>query len=306
MDSYGHAFLVPLQNTLHRIVSFVPRLLVASLLLLLFWGVATVARRAARSSLERLQHIPWAVRLLIVRSLYLGTIFVGILVALSAVNINVTTLIASLGVAGFALGFALKDILENFIAGILLLFARPFELNDQVKLGEFEGTVIDIQIRTTSLRTYDNELVVIPNSKVYTNTVVNHTRLGKRRYAIDFDTSLRADAKVVERETLHSAGEDPDILTDPAAFVRISHIDSGNDILSWRLYYWAAPTKATEVNTMSQMLRRVKQGLYDAGVPTPTSTSATILQRPLSPGYHHAGQREARRIAGDETAGDAK
>ena len=154
-------------------------MLVALVLFALFFGLATLARRVARRSLEKVKHIPWAVRLLIARSMYLVTILVGLLVALSAVNVNVTTLIASLGVAGFALGFALKDILENFIAGILLLFARPFEVGDQVTLGTFEGTVHDIQIRTTTLHTYSGEQVAIPNSNVFSNPVVNHTRLGK-------------------------------------------------------------------------------------------------------------------------------
>ncbi|BDI34068.1 hypothetical protein CCAX7_61190 [Capsulimonas corticalis] len=278
-QSYWSAFLIPLQATLHRIVSFIPRFLVALLLLLMFWGVASLARRLARQALGKIHHIPWAVRLLIVRSIYLGTLFIGILVALSAANIDVTTLIASLGVAGFALGFALKDILENFIAGVLLLFARPFELKDQVTLGNYEGTVTDIQIRTTSLQTYGDELVIIPNSAVYTNPVVNHTRLGKRRYTIDFDTSLTADASLVEREALEAAQQNEDIAKDPAPILRVRSVDSGNDVLSWRLYYWADPMKATEVKTISEMLRSLKQVLYDAGVPTPTSTSATILRR---------------------------
>lgn len=278
--NYWHDFLTPLQNTLQRIVSFVPRMLVASILLALFWAVATLARNVARKSLKRFTHIPWAVRLLIVRSIYLTTLVVGIIVALSAANIDVTTLIASLGVAGFAIGFALKDILENFIAGILLLFARPFEIGDQVKLGEFEGTVTDIQIRTTTLHTYSGEQVAIPNSKVFSNPVVNHTRLGQRRYTVDFDTSLTADSARVERETLKVAGEHDDIAKDPAPFLRVSEVDTGNDVLSWRLYFWAKPVKAVEVSTISEVLASLKKNLFDAGVPTPTSTSAMILQRP--------------------------
>lgn len=271
---------MPLQNTLQRIVSFVPRMLVAIILLALFWAVATVARNLARRSLKRFTHIPWAVRLLIVRAIYLSTIVVGILVALSAANIDVTTLIASLGVAGFALGFALKDILENFIAGILLLFARPFEVGDQVKLGDYEGTVTDIQIRTTTLHTYSGEQVFIPNSNVFSNPVVNHTRLGQRRYTVDFDTSLTADSAVVERETLKVAQAHDDIAKDPEPFVRVASVDTGNDVLSWRLYYWGKPVKAVEVSTVSEMLASLKKNLFDAGVPTPTSTSATIVQRP--------------------------
>ena len=242
--------------------------------------MATVARNLARRSLKRFTHIPWAVRLLIVRVIYLSTIVIGILVALSAANIDVTTLIASLGVAGFALGFALKDILENFIAGILLLFARPFEIGDQVKLGDYEGTVTDIQIRTTTLHTYSGEQVFIPNSSVFSNPVVNHTRLGQRRYTVDFDTSLTADSATVERETLKVARAHDDIAEDPEPFLRVVSVDTGSDVLSWRLYFWAKPLKAVEVSTVSEVLRSLKQSLFDAGVPTPTSTSAMIVQRP--------------------------
>jgi small conductance mechanosensitive channel len=279
MHSYTEAFLIPLQNTLHRIVSFVPRLLIAIILFLLFYGLAILARRTARQTLERVSHIPWAVRTLIARSIYLLTLVIGILVALSAANVNVTTLIASLGVAGFALGFALKDILENFIAGILLLFARPFELEDQVTLGNFEGTVKDIQIRTTTLHTYNGDMVVIPNSSVFTGPVINHTRLGQRRYTVDFDTSLSADSAVVEREALKVVTENDEVAADPAPFLRAYAVDSGNDVLSWRLYYWAKPHKASQVKTESDTLAGIKRRLFDAGVPTPTSTSATILRR---------------------------
>ena len=279
MNSYAQAFVLPLQNTLHRVVSFVPRLLVALVLFLLFYAMASLARKFARRGLEHVKHIPWAVRLLIVRAIYFLTLFIGLLVALSAANVDVTALVASLGVAGFALGFALKDILENFVAGILLLFSRPFELKDQVTLSTYEGTVVDIQIRTTTLRTYEDEIVFIPNSKVFSNPVINHTKLGKRRYAVAFDTSLSADAGTVRREALRGVQENPDVMTDPTPFIRIRGVDGGNDALHWEVFYWADPTKALEVKTISDTLEHIKQHLYDAGVPTPTATSATILKR---------------------------
>ena len=283
MKIYWHDFVQPLQNTLHNIISFVPRMLIAFILFALFLGIATVSRRTARRALEPVKHIPWAVRLLIARTVYLALILIGVLVALSAVNVNVTTLIASLGVAGFALGFALKDILENFIAGILLLFARPFEVGDQVTLGSFEGTVHDIQIRTTTLHTYGGEQVSIPNSSVYTNPVVNHTRLGQRRYEVDFDTSLRADSEAVMKGALSAARDNSNVASAPIPFVRVSQVDSGNDVLSWRIYFWAKPQKAMELQAMSEVLEAIKRTLYDAGVPTPTATSATILKRSLPP-----------------------
>lgn len=279
MSSYWKAFVNPLEETLRRLISFVPRFFIAALLFLLFYGLAWLIRRILRRPLERVPHLPLTIRILIARSAYIMTLLLGFMVALSAANVDVTTVLASLGVAGFALGFAFKDILENFIAGILLLFSRPFEVGDQVTLGSYEGTVTDIEIRITTLRTYDDQKVAIPNSHIYTNPVVNHTTHGRRRYMIAFDTSLTADAQQVEQEALDAATEHSDVLKEPAPFIRIAGVDSGNDVLSWHLFYWAAPTKAVEVNTVSEILERIKARLYDAGVPTPTATSATILQR---------------------------
>ena len=279
MSRYWKAFIFPLQATLERLISFVPRFFVAALLFLLFYALAHLSRRMIRKTLQKFHHLPASIRILIARSVYILVLLLGLMVALSAANVNVTAVLASLGVAGFALGFALKDILENFIAGILLLFARPFEVGHQVTLGNFEGTVTDIEIRTTTLRTYSDERVAIPNSQVYSNPVVNHTVLGRRRYMVAFDTSLTAEAARVEREVLQIATENPDISGDPAPFLRVASVDSGNDVLTWNLFYWAAPTKAVEVNTVSEILAGIKARLYDAGVPTPTATSTTILQR---------------------------
>jgi len=262
--NYWDAFTVPLTNTLQRVVAFLPRMLVAIILFMIFYGLAALSRHVSRKSLERFGHIPWAIR---------------ILVALSAANINVATVLTSLGVAGFALGFALKDILENFISGILLLFARPFEVGDQVMLSSFEGTVRDIQIRTTTLETYSNETVVIPNSDVYTHPVVNHTRLGRRRYHADFDTSLSVDTERIEKEILEIAHDNPEVAAEPPPQIRIIGVESANDVIHWRLSFGAEPTKAVEVQTISQILTAVKRRLYDAGVPTPTTISTTVLKR---------------------------
>lgn len=85
--------------------------------------------------------------------------------------------------------------------------------------------MVDIQIRTTSLHTYNDEIVLIPNSQVFTNAVINYTRLGRRRYAVAFDTSLSADADLVQRESLRAVQENADVATDPAPFVRVKSVD---------------------------------------------------------------------------------
>ncbi len=277
MQSYLRAFSDPLHRTLHRVISFVPRMLVEAILFCLFYALALLIRQAMRKILGRADQIPWVVRVLIGRTIYLSILLLGVLVALSAADVDVTAVITSLGVAGFALGFALKDILENFISGILLLFARPFEVGDQVTLGNYEGTVADIQLRTTTLHTYSGEVVVIPNSDVYTHPVVNKTRLGTRRYEVEFATSLTADARQVEEEALRAVREHSEIREDPPPLVRVNHIDSQNDSVTWRLLFWAEPTKATEVEVRSDVIQRIKRSLFDAGVPVPSSVTLVAL-----------------------------
>ncbi len=279
MTQYWHAFINPLQETAKRIISFVPPFFVATVLFILFVSLASFARKLLDKALDRIPNLPASARILVVRSAYTAFLLIGFMVALSAANVDITAVLASLGVAGFAPSLAFKDILENFFAGILLLFSRPFEVGDQVTLGAFEGTVTDLELRTTTLRIYTNELVAIPNSRVYSNPVVNHTALGSRKYSVAFDTGLDVDIETVRAEAIEAAASNPDVSKDPIPYDRIASVDGGNDTLSWRVNYWAKAAKAIESKTVSEILERIKARLYDAGVPTPMATSATIFRR---------------------------
>ena len=279
MQLHWTAFTLPLQRTLEGIISFLPRIMVAAVLFFLFYVLANIVRKITRQSLEKIPTIPWAARILIARLAYIAGVLMALLIALSAIDVNVTTVLTSLGVAGFALGFALKDILENFISGILLLFSRPFALGDQVKLGEFEGSVADIQIRTTSLRTYGGEMVIIPNSKVYTSAVINYTTLGMRRYRVQFDTALSADIRTVEATALDAAVTIANVAEEPAPAIRITGIDTSIDCIHWEVFFCGPPQKASEVAMRSEYLTAIKTAIFDAGTPTPLATTTTILRR---------------------------
>ena len=134
----------------------------------------------------------------------------------------------------------------------------------------------DIQLRTTTLHTYNDEVVAIPNSDVFTHPVINYTRLGRRRHVITFDTSVKADSQKIQSEVLRIVEENSEVKKEPKPFVLMSEIESGSDVVTWKLYYWADPSKVAEITTKSELLIQLKTALYDAGVPTPT---ATILRR---------------------------
>ncbi len=99
----------------------------------------------------------------------------AIITALSAVGLNVQPIIAGIGIAGFIVGFAVKDTLSNFAAGMLLIFYRPFGVGDEISAAKVKGTVTEINIIATIIKTFDGDVVTIPNSKVWGAPISNHS-----------------------------------------------------------------------------------------------------------------------------------
>src|SRR5690606_22039946 len=112
---------------------------------------------------------------------YYAVWVLGIIVAASAFGLEPSTLATGLGLTSLALGFALKDILSNFVSGLLILTLRPFQLGDQIIIGETEGSVERIELRATQIRTYDGRRVLVPNAETFTSRVTNNTAAPIRR-----------------------------------------------------------------------------------------------------------------------------
>src|ERR1700730_13252765 len=120
-----------------------------------------------------------------------ATILLGFLVALSVVapSFQAGDLIKILGISGVAIGFAFQNILQNFLAGLLLLWAEPFRIGDEIKLDNFEGIVEEIQTRATIIKTYDGRRIVIPNADLFTHSVTINAALDTRRW--EYEVSLK-------------------------------------------------------------------------------------------------------------------
>ncbi|HYP02718.1 MAG TPA: mechanosensitive ion channel domain-containing protein [Pyrinomonadaceae bacterium] len=160
-----------LQNSL---IKAVPGMFRGALVLLVFWLVASLGRRAIALAAPRVR-ADTGVVLLLSRIYYYGILIFGIVTALGAAGLNVTALVTGLGLTGFALGFALKDVLSNLLSGIMLLLYRPFNIGDHIRMGEYEGIIETIRMRDTLVRARDGRLIVIPNTKLITEVVVNNT-----------------------------------------------------------------------------------------------------------------------------------
>ena len=146
------------------------RIVVAILIFLAFWvGGAVLSRVVSRID----AHIPSRreVLKLVGATARTGLIILGLLTALGTAGVNVNALVAGLGLSGFALGFALRDVLSNVLAGFLILFYRPFSMGDSISVTGLEGRVIAVDLRYTSLDAGEN-LILIPNSNLFTNPIV--------------------------------------------------------------------------------------------------------------------------------------
>lgn len=147
-----------------------PRLAVALVIVLVFWLFARLADRGL-ARLTRFGRINPLVVSLLARSARLVLLGFGVVTALGTLGVNIAALVAGLGLTGFALGFALKDSISNVLAGVLLLIYRPFAVNDRISVTNQEGTVVDIDLRYTTLEA-EARRILIPNAVLFTNPIV--------------------------------------------------------------------------------------------------------------------------------------
>ncbi|ACB50833.1 hypothetical protein cce_1483 [Crocosphaera subtropica ATCC 51142] len=181
-------------------------------------------------------------------------------------------IIATLGLSSVAIGFAFQDIFKNFLAGILLLAQEPFRINDQIIVENYEGTVESINIRTTQIRTYQGERILLPNSTVFTSAVQVRTAFNYRRtdlgVGVDYNTSL-PQAKSILLRIVHDL---EGILEHPEPEVDlVSFGDSSIDLI---VRYWTAPSQAIVRRIQSQTIIAIKAAFdaEDINIPYPIRT----------------------------------
>jgi small-conductance mechanosensitive channel len=160
-------------------LAYFPRVAASLGILLAFWVGGLIARRLVRHLGLRAELDKGLVSLL-ARGLEVALLAFGAITALGTLGVNVAALVAGLGLAGFALGFALRDVLSNAIAGVLILAWRPFRCDDRIAAAGFEGVVADIDLRFTTLLAEEGK-VLIPNSTLLTNVIVVRPCAGGER-----------------------------------------------------------------------------------------------------------------------------
>lgn len=250
-----------------QVVAALPYVAVALGLLLITWVVAGIGRRLVRRVAATTRLKSSLVDLLGVLS-YTGVWVLGVLAAAIVVTgLGVGQVVATLGLGSIALGFAFKDIIENFFAGILILWRFPFDTGDYVECEAIEGRVEDIEIRMTLIRRTDGQLVVIPNAMMFKNPVRVLTAGTRRRtevrcgiaYGEDVAAGRRVIAEAVERcETV-----------DDSRPVQVFAHGFGASSIDFEIAWWTGATPLDVRRSRDEVVEAVKRALDDAGIEIP-------------------------------------
>lgn len=226
-----------------------PALIVAGILFLLFYCLSLVVTRLIRRATPKERE---NLGIVFGRLAAGTTILLGLLVSFSIVapSFQASDLIKILGIGGVAIGFAFQNILQNFLAGLLLLWAQPFRVGDEINVAPFEGTVKEIQTRATIIETYDARQVVIPNATLFTQAVIVNTARRGRRWEYEVTVSSIGQLADSKARVIGALKNVPGVLSDPAPEALVVNIDGPNaDTAKLKVLWWTDATRQHEMLT---------------------------------------------------------
>jgi small conductance mechanosensitive channel len=258
----------------------VPRAIAAFLVIAAFGLLATAVRWLLRVLFRRVVS-DLTLENLVKQLAYYAVWALGILVAVDALGFRPQTVVTGLGLTSLALGFALKDIISNFVSGLLILALRPFQIGDQIVVQGVEGSVERIRLRATEIRTYGGRLVLVPNAELFTSRLTNNTaspvRRGRVRLFLGYDADARRAMEVIRQAAAEAEG----VLADPPAGVRI--VDLGQDDLELEVRFWADSRRSDFVATRAAVRAAVVEAMRRAGIalPDPDTRFLAMRQGPL-------------------------
>lgn len=264
-----------LDGWLDGAVRMAPNILIAVVVIVIFYFVAGLAKKLVeRGARKRDRENLGTVLGGFVKA---AVILAGVALAATIVfpSVKPVDLLASLGVGSVAIGFAFKDILQNWLAGLLILLRQPFQIDDQIAVGDFEGTVKSIETRATIIRTYDGQKVVIPNAQVYTNAVLVKTAHDKRRSQYDIGIGYSDDLDAACDKVLEVLSGIDGIEQDPAP--EALPWDLAASWVTIRARWWSDTRRADVVRLHAEVIRGVKKAFDKAGIDMPYDTQVQLF-----------------------------
>jgi small conductance mechanosensitive channel len=272
----GAAFRTAFGRLLESAAQIVPGALAALIVVVLFWGIAAALRFLLRRLLKSTVDDRTSASL-IKQVVYYSIWLIGILVAAGALGFEPGAVITGLGLTSLALGFALKDILSNFVSGMLLLVLRPFELGDQIVVGDTEGTVERIELRATQIRTYDGRVVYVPNADIFTSRLINNTAAPVRRASILLPLGYNQDLATAWPILLGAVQSRPGVLDDPPVLYRVRELGASDIVVE--LSFWTDSRRSDFAATTSSVREAIVRECRKHGIGLPDPALRVIQHR---------------------------
>lgn len=224
------------------------------------------------------------------RGTYTIVLALGVTVGLKIAGIDLTTILAAVA---FGIGFALRDLILNFLSGVLILIQRQFTIGDFIKVGDQIGKVVDIQTRATVLRGIDGTKVIIPNSELFTKRVISYTTNPTRRFEIIVGVSYETDLELALKAALKTLKNQPFILKDPNPGVIVTEFTNSSINLSLR--FWLT-SRENWLRRRSQIIVALKKEFDRVGINIPFPLQTIVFDKDTkTEASTHAGEYEKAR-----------
>lgn len=245
-----------LESWLVLLIKMLPNLILAILIFVAFFFLARALRRVLYNIVLRLSHQP-SLSGLFASIFFIVILFVGLFISLQLLHLDKTiaSLLAGAGIIGLALGFAFQDLTANFISGVFIIFRKPFDVGNIIDTNGFTGIVEEIQLRSTTIRTFQGLHIMLPNKDIFQKPITNYSLSGKRRIDVLLTLPGKSNLAETEQKIRNALTGIREVKDDK---VEILFTDYNGDTVKMEVHCWVDNTiEMGFVNTRDKVLRQV-------------------------------------------------
>lgn len=250
-----------LESWLVMLIKMLPNLILAVLIFIAFFFLAKLLRKVLFNLLLRISHQA-SISGLFASIFFIVVLFVGLFISLQLLHLDKTiaSLLAGAGIIGLALGFAFQDLTANFISGVFIIFRKPFDVGNIIDTNGFTGIVEEIQLRSTTIRTFEGLHIMLPNKDIFQKPITNYSLSGKRR--IDVVLTLPGKSNLAETEQQITRNALTGIREVKDDKIEILFADYNGDTVKMQVNCWIDNTiEMGYFSTRDKVLRQVHEAV---------------------------------------------
>ena len=241
-------------------------LILLTLIIYIFYKLSGVVRKVMQRALENSRvELSQLLKRMVISIVSNTVLVIGILIALSQIGISLGPLLAGMGLVGFIVGFALQDTLSNFAAGLLILVYRPFDVDDVIEAGGVSGKVSKMSLVNTTFLTFDNQTIIVPNSKIWGDVIKNVTAQTMRRIDLVFGIAYSDDIEKAEKVMAEVVAAHPAVLDNPETVIRLHEL--GDSSVNFIVRPWV--NRDDYWDTYWDLMRAMKIRFDEEGISIP-------------------------------------